>query len=367
MFMRRFTVVSSFLILIAVSFSAFGQTTTRVGKLTPTPVPAAPPVEDIPFGPPSLDAVVERVSGEYRLRVTNNDPSRRFQGLAAISLGSSLQMAEAGKVKLAVGPQEMTIHLLYSMPAVGDQYMLAITDLTGSIVVHKIAPIRVTNDPALTAPPPKAVSMVDVVKEETTPIKVKIRLAGGAGENDPYLLAFELSSPAQITNARLSVKAKGLDESKPVNFVGKTNLDFKLSEDLEVQKIAYTITGSRGEILAKGETDLATLMTEDVVTINGMRMDKPSYKPGESAKLTVSYLGNVPNGIRAELVVTDSTGKTIFRDIRKEKKDGELPAHEFIIPIPKDVTESLNIDFKIFDGDSQQIIDSGSRDIQVSR
>jgi hypothetical protein len=65
--------------------------------------------------------------------------------------------------------------------------------------------------------------------------------------------------------------------------------------------------------------------------------------------------------------VTDSTGKTVFRDIRKEKKDGELPAHEFIIPIPKDGGESLNIEVKVFEGDTQQIIDSGSREIPVSR
>ncbi|MFN7926459.1 MAG: hypothetical protein U0Y68_00665 [Blastocatellia bacterium] len=359
MFKRRVTAFISLLLLLAVSPIAFGQTTTR---------PAAQPIqEDVPFGPPSLDAVVERVSGEYRLRITNNDSARRFQGLAVISLGTSFQQAEAGKVKLAIGPQEMAIHLLYSMPVVGDQYMLVITDQTGTLVVHKIAPVQVINDASLAAPPPKAVSMVPVATEESIPVKVKVRLAGGAGENDPYLLGFELSSPNQIANARLAVKAKGLDDSKPVSFSGKTNVEFKLSEDLEVQKISYTLTGSRGEILAKGETDLATLMTEDVVTINGMRMDKPSYKPGETAKMTVSYLGNVPNGIRVELVVTDSTGKTVFRDIRKEKKEGALPAHEFIIPIPKDVQESLNVDFKIFEGDTQQIIDSGTRDIQVSR
>ncbi len=322
--------------------------------------------EDIPLGPPSLIAEVEKISGEYRLRVTNDDPSRRFQGLAVINLGTAYQQAEAGKVKMSIAPQETAIYLLYSMPVVGDQYTLVITDQSGTIVVHKIAPVRATNDPALTAPPPKPVSMIPIATEEPVQLKVKIRLAGGAGENDPYLLAFELASTSQITNARLSVKAKGLDDSKPVNFVGKTNLEFKLSEDLEVQKISYVVTGSRGEILAKGETDLASLMTEDVVTINGMRLDKPAYKPGETAKLTVNYLGNVPNGIRVELVVTDSTGKTVFRDIRKEKKEGELPAHEFSIPIPKDTRESLNVEYKIFEGDSQTIIDSTNRDIPVA-
>ena len=358
MLMRRFTILFFLLALTAVWQSARGQATTVARKPTN--------IEEIPLGPPALIANVEKVSGEYRLRVTNDDLTRRFQGLAVISLGTSFQQAEAGKVKLTIAPQETAIHLLYSMPAVGDQYTLVITDLAGTIVVHKIAPVGISNDPALTALPPKPVSMVPLASEETIQLKVKVRLAGGAGENDPYQLAFELSSPSQISNARLSVKAKGLDDSKPVNFVGKTNLEFKLSEDLEVQKISYVVTGSRNEILAKGETDLASLMTEDVVTINGMRLDKSQYKPGETAKLTVNYLGNVPNGIRVELVVTDSAGKTVFRDIRKEKKEGELPAHEFSILIPKDARESLNVEYKIFEGDSQTIIDSANREIPIA-
>jgi hypothetical protein len=323
--------------------------------------------EDIPLGPPALVADVVKISGEYRLRVTNNDSSRTFQGTAQVNLGTAYQQAEAGKVKLSIAPQDTAIHLLYSMPAVGDQYTLVITDPSGVIVVHKIAPIRASNDPSLLAPPPTAVSTVLIKTEETIPLKVKIRLAGGSGENDPYLLAFELSSPVQISNAKLSIKAKGLDESQPVNFVGKTNHEFKLSEDLEVQKISYLVTGSRGEVLAKGETDLTQLMTEDIVTISGLKLDKPVYKPGETAKLTSSYQGNVPNGIRVELTVTDHNGKTVFRDIRKEKKEGELPAHDFTIQIPKDVSEALMIEFKIFDGDSQQIIDSANREIPVVR
>lgn len=323
--------------------------------------------EDIPLGPPALAADVVKISGEYRLKVTNNDPTRTFQGTAQVNLGTAYQQAEAGKLKLSIAPQDTAIHLLYSMPAVGDQYTLVITDLSGVIVVHKIAPIRAINDPSLLAPPPTPVSTVLIKTEETIPLKVKIRLAGGSGENDPYLLAFELSSPNPITNAKLSIKAKGLDESQPVNFVGKSNHEFKLSEDLEVQKISYFVTGSRGETLAKGETDLTQLMTDDVVTIGGLKLDKQVYKPGETAKLTVTYQGNVPNGVRAELTVTDHTGKVVFRDIRKEKKDGDLPAHEFTIQIPKDVSETLMIEYKIFDGDSQQIIDSANREIPVVR
>jgi hypothetical protein len=358
MLLRRYSFLFILLTLIVALQGVHGQTTPAARSL--------PNIEEIPLGPPALEAEVEKVSGEYRLKVTNNDATRSFQGVAMISLGSIYQQAEAGKVKLAIGPQETAIHLLYSMPAIGDQYTLVITDLSGSIMVHKIAPIRASTDPVLTTPPPKPVSMVEISNEEPVTLKVKVRLAGGTGEKDPYLLAFELSSAQQITNARLSVKAKGLDESKPVNFSGKTIIEFKLSEDLEVQKISYVVTGSRGELLAKGETDLATLMTEDIVTINGMRLDKPAYKPGETAKLTVNYAGNVPNGIRVELVVTDSTWKTVFRDIRKEKKDGELPAHEFSISIPRDAQEALTVEYKVFDGDSQTIIDSANREIPIA-
>ncbi|HEX4946092.1 MAG TPA: hypothetical protein VFZ34_05495 [Blastocatellia bacterium] len=330
-------------------------------------VKTPPPLEDTPFGPPSLSVDVEKVSGEFRLRVTNNDSTRKFQGHALVNLGTAYQQAEAGKLNLSIAPQETAIHLLYSMPAVGDQYTVVITDPTGVIVVHKIAPVRTINDPSLSAPPPTPVSTVLIKTEETIPLKVKIRLAGGTGENDPYMLAFELSSPQQITNGRLRISAKGLDESQPVSFVGKANHEFKLSEDLEVQKISYVVTGSRGEVLAKGETDLTQLMTEDVVTISGLKLDKQVYKPGEMAKLTVSYQGNVPNGIRVELTVTDHTGKVVFRDIRKEKKDGDLPTHEFSIQIPKDVSETMMVEYKVFDGDSQQIIDSAHREIPVVR
>jgi hypothetical protein len=327
----------------------------------------APPADEIPFGPPPLTADVERISGEYRLRITNHDLTRTFQGLAQVHLGTAYQQAEAGKVKLSVAPQETAIHLLYSMPAVGDQYTLVITDPTGVIVVHKIAPIKTVNDPSLSAPPPKPVSTVAIKTEEAIPLKVKIRLAGGAGENDPYFLAFELSSPVQITNARLSIKAKGLDDSRPVSFVGKTNVEFKLSEDLEVQKISYVVTGSRGETLASGETDLTQLMTDDIVSISGMRLDKQFYKAGESAKLTVSYQGNLASGIRVEIVVNDSTGKTVFRDTRKEKRDGDLPAHDFTIPIPRDASENLMVEFKVFEGDSQVLVDSANREIPLSK
>lgn len=360
--MRRFSLLIICLLLALPLLSAHGQ----AQAIAKTP-PNAPNTEDIPLGPPALNAEVVKISGEFRLKVTNHDPTRTFQGLATVSLGTVYQQAEASKVTLSVAPNETALHLLYSMPAVGDQYTLVITDPVGTIVVHKIAPVRATNDPALTAPPPTPVSTVLIKTEEAIPLKVKIRLAGGAGENDPYLLAFELSCPQQISNARLTIKAKGLDESQPVNFVGKANHEFKLSEDLEVQKIAYVVTGSRGEILAKGETDLSQLMTDDIVTIGGLKLDKQSYKPGETAKLTTSYQGNLPNGIRTELTVTDHTGKVVFRDIRKEKKDGELPSHEFSIPIPKDVSEALMVEIKVFEGDSQQIIDSANREIPVIR
>jgi hypothetical protein len=355
--MWRYSRLIIFLLLAIPLQGVYGQSQ----ALVKTP----PDLEKIPLGPPSLAAEVIRVSGEFRLKVTNNDPTRIFRGLAIVSLGTVYQQAEAGKVALSVAPNETALHLLYSMPAVGDQYTLVITDPTGTIVVHKMAPVRATNDPSLAAPPPTPVSTVLIKTEETVSLRVKVRLAGGAGENDPYMLAFELSSPQQISNARLSIKAKGLDDSQPVNFVGKANHEFKLSEDLEVQKITYVVTGSRGEILAKGETDLSQLMTEDIVTIGGMKLDKPMYKPGEAAKLTTSYQGNMPNGIRTELIVTDHTGKVIFRDIRKEKKDGDLPSHEFSIPIPKDVSEALMVEIKVFEGDSQQIIDSANREIPV--
>ncbi len=358
--MRRSSILFIFLLLTTPLHLAHGQTQTVV---KPPPLGQ----EDIPFGPPALAAEVVKISGEYRLKITNNDLTRTFHGTAQVSLGTAYQQAEAGKVKLSLAPQDTAILLLYSMPAVGDQYTLVITDLSGIIVVHKIAPVKASNDPSLLAPPPTPVSTVSIKTEEIIPLKVKIRLAGGSGENDPYLLAFELSSPHQITNAKLNIKAKGLDESQPVNFVGKSNHEFRLSEDLEVQKISYLITGARGEILAKGETDLTQLMTDDLVTINGMKLDKSVYKPGETAKLTVTYQGNVPNGIRVELSVTDHTGKTVFRDIRKEKREGDLPAHEFSIPIPKEISEALMVEYKIFEGDSQQIIDSANREIPVIR
>ena len=357
--MRRSSILFIFLLLTTPWQLAYGQ--------TQTVAQTAPSQEDIPLGPPALAAEVVKISGEYRLKITNNDLTRTFQGTAQVNLGTAYQQAEAGKVKLSIAPQDTAIHSLYSMPAVGDQYTLLITDPFGIIVVHKIAPVRAINDPSLIAPPPTPVSTVLIKSEEAIPLKVKIRLAGGSGENDPYLLAFELASPNQITNAKLNIKAKGLDESQPVNFVGKSNHEFKLSEDLEVQKISYVVTGSRGEVLAKGETDLTQLMTEDVVTINGLKLDKQVYKPGETAKLTATYQGNIPNGIRVELTVTDHTGKVVFRDIRKEKRDGELPAHEFTIQIPKEVSEALMIEYKIFDGDSQQIIDSANREIPVIR
>lgn len=330
-------------------------------------IPAKPVhLEDIQIAPPNLFGEVIRVSGEFRLRIENNDDQRSFQGLATIGFGNAIEQVETVKVKLSLAPQESALHLLYSMPAIGEQYSLVVTDEHGRIVLHKIAPVKSITDPSLAAPPPQALSTVNVKSESGAFLKVRPRLAGGTGENDPYLLAFELSSATPINNAHMRITAKGLNDAKPLSFTGATNVEFKLPDDLEVQKIGYTVIGSKGETLASGEADIVQLMNADDVTIGNVKLDKETFKPGETAKITVEYIGNTTNGIRVEITAKDITGKVVYRDLRKEKREAGLPTHEFTISIPRDTKDAISVEIKIFDAEANTVLDTSSKDIIIS-
>ena len=338
---------------------------TLQGQITgPTKTPARH--EEISILPPELTGEIQKVSGEFRLKVANNDPIRTFQGQANISFGNAQEQVESVKANVVLAPMETAIILLYSLRTVGDSYTLVLTDnATGGVVFHKIAPVKVITDAALTEAPPKPINTIPIKSENSVNLKIKLRLAGGASETDPYLLAFEMSTTTQITNAVLHVKAKGLDESRPVNFNGKLNIEIKLPDELEVQKINYTVIGSKGEMLARNEADISQLMTADAVNIDEMKFDKPAYKAGETAKLTVKFVGGTPEGVRIEINVKDSTGKIIFRDLKKEKPQGDVPVQNFSILIPKDVKEALTIEIKVFEGDSNTILDSSIKDLTL--
>lgn len=352
------------LLFITANFVA-GRSQTRVSTLKPAK-PNPVKLEDIALGPPQINGEVIRVSGEYRLRIDNNDEKRAFQGLAVISFGDALQQLESVKVKLSIAPLDSETHLLYSMPTIGEQYKLIVLDQSGSVVIHKIAPVKNSTDPLLTAPPPQPVSTVPVKSDGGAFIRVRPRLAGGANEKDPYILAFEINSATPLANAQIRVTAKGLNESRPLNFTGAVNVDIPLPDDLEVQKITYAIINNKGETLVSGEADVMQLMNADDVAIGNIKLDKAAYKAGESAQLTVEYAGNTPSGIRVEITAKDLTGKIIHRDTRKEKREAGLPPHEFVISLPKDVKDAVSVEIKIFEGDGNSLLDSSSKDIIIS-
>jgi len=329
--------------------------------------PASP--DSISLSPPALLGAVENAGGQLRLNLVNTDETRGFQGTARVSLGNAAQFAEVAKVAVSLGPRQARIFPLTASSAPGDQFMLMIYDAAGALIFSKMAPVKLVNDPtptinetAVSTPPPATPALA--TKGE---VNVQARLAGGETENAPLVLAFDITAPAPVVNASFSVKAKGLQKSKPVTIRGQVSVEFSLPDAFDDRKVSYTLTDAAGQVVARGEADLDRLMSEDYASVADMKLDREAYGPGDQVRVVLALQGNTQHGYRLEVAAKEERGAIFYRDTRKGTNDGGKSSQEFTINLPSDARGPLMLEFKVFDAETGVLFDSGDREIPLAK
>lgn len=326
-------------------------------------------LDQIPLAPPALVGGLENAGGQLRINLTNTDSTRAFRGTAQVSLGNSSQQAAAAQLALALAPQETRLFPLSALAVSGDQYTLMIFDQAGALVFSKTAPVKrlLEGAPAASSPavagaaPPTDTAPLSSESE----VKVEPRLAGGERENDPFVLAFEVSSPKPITNASFNVSAKGFEQRQPVTVRGRANVEFKLPDELDDRKISFTLTEAGGRVLARGEADLDQLMLDDHVSVGEVKLDRPAYAPGESAHLVLSLQGQAQHGYRLEVTAKDGRGNIVFRDTRRGKNENGSSFQEYALPLPREAVGPVIFEFKVYHAETGMLFDSGEREIPL--
>lgn len=322
--------------------------------------------EEIQLAPPALTGSVENVSGEYHLKLANNDPARDFRGTAQVAFGGAAEQATVTKIPVTLGPRRSTIFLLYSLPVTGDQYSLMVSDADGKVVLHRIAPVRKITDLSLADQPP-----TDPKPLRTTPliegeIKISASLTGGESEDDPFVLVLEITSPGALPTATLNVTAKGFQQSAKVNITGRTSVEFKLPDELEAQKMNFTLTDALGRVLAKGEADINQLLSDERLAIGDVTPDRETYKPGDVAHLKVALKGGGRGVYQLEIVGKDSRGAVFYRDLRRgSPRDRGGAGQEINLTLPREAG-TVKVEIKLTDGETGSQLDSNEREITVA-
>lgn len=327
-----------------------------------------PSLNQIPLAPPALVGSVENSGGQLRLNLTNTDLLRGFRGTAQISLGNVTEQAEAGQMAVALAPEESHLFPLTALTASGDQYALRIYDQNGALVFYKVAPIKRLSDE--TKPVATAVSETATVavapSSSAKEVEVKPRLAGGESETAPFVLAFEVTAQKPLLNATLSVNAKGFQQRQIVNVQGRINVEFKLPDELEERKVGYTLTNAAGQVMAQGEADLDQLLTNDYISVSEVKLDRPAYALGETARVTVALQGGAQRSFRLEVTARDGRGNIFFRDSRKGANEGGKSNQEFAVNLPRETPGPLIFEFKLYEAETGTLFDSGEREIALT-
>jgi hypothetical protein len=321
---------------------------------------------------PLLSGDIETVNSQYRINLANLDQTRLVRGFAVIHLGNSEQLAEAIKLRFALGPQERMLFPLWPLSATGDYFSLMVYDLRGALIYQKIAPVKKGSEASWAVAPPMN-SILNSRTIATTPsgnpdsaIKVQAKLTGGESESDPFFLSLELTAARPVAGAGITVTGKGISQRKVSDLKGTTLVQFKLPDELPEQKLAYVVTDASGRMLAHGEADLHTLLADDYVSVSEVRPDRQAYASGDTAKLTVNLQGSAPQGFRLEVLAKDSKGTIFFRDMRKLEAGANSPSLDFSLAIPKDASGQVFFEYKVFDAQSGKLFDSGDTELAVT-
>jgi hypothetical protein len=329
----------------------------------------------------SLTANLESSGTQYLLTLDNNS-EREFRGSARLSLGKDGHHTEAGQVALVLPPNDTKALLLKAIQASGDQYLLQIFDQQGTLVFYKVALVRPVTSATLSnvesvslststspAAPTRATNTTiqsSAVKEPLPPeVQIKPRLIAGAQDNDPFVISFELAANKAIFEAKFDILIGKTNQNKPVNLNKHAILEFKLPEYLDSNQITYKLTRKDGSVIAEGTTDLDKLFADDHVTVADIRTDRVAYSPGETARVTVALEGISPHGFKLEVIARDYVGKTFYTHTAHGGPGEEVKEKEFALLLPGDVKGPVIFEFKVSDGETGLLFDSGEREIAV--
>lgn len=334
----------------------------------------------------SINGSIENNDGKLRLVLTNNSP-KVFRGIARIGLGNSDEQKEIGEVSIALPQKDVSLLQINGVAPSGDHYTLAIYDQSGGRLFFRIAPLRQISDstPAVAVaitptqqPRSQAGSstslaaavskpnLADEFAAAATQVQVKTRLLASEDGGDSFTLFFELRSQKPINTAILEIAAAKLKEQKKISINLQSNVNFKLPDSLETDKVSYTLTDKEGRILAKGELNLQKLMDDDSVTVSDIRTDRPSYQSGETVRMTALLDGKSQSGYRFEVSVRDGQSQIIFRDQKVIGKDESFNSMDFSFNLPNSVSTPVVFEFRIFDAETGLLFDSGEREIPMA-
>lgn len=342
---------------------------------------ASSPAQSVTQQRPSLTANLESSGAQYLLTLDNNS-DREFRGSARLSLGKDGTHTEAGQLTLLLPPNDTKVFLLKALQVSGDQYLLQIFDQKGALVFYKVAPVRPVAGATLsnaesvalssgplphttTAPAPVALQPA-LTKEPLPPeVQIKTRLLGGAQDNDPFILAFDLAANKAIFEASLDISIGKTKQHKPVNLNKHAVVEFKLPEYLDSNQITYKLTRKDGSVIAEGATDVNKLFADDHVTVADIRTDRVAYGAGETARITVALEGLSPHGFKLEIIARDLAGNTFFTDTAHGGPGEEIKEKEFSFLLPANIKGPVVFEFKVSDAETGLLFDSGEREIAV--
>lgn len=328
---------------------------------------------------PALAASLESSGSQFLLSLDNTS-AREFAGHLRISLGQESDQREAGRLSILLRPNESKL-LLLSASAGGSHYTLQIFDQQNTLVFYKLAPLRPAADGSLdkieratlsamaTNIPAPITATAPVSVAEPPPrvpeIQLKARLVAGAQDNDPFVLAFDITAAQTMLNANLELTLGKTKQSKLVNLNKQAVVEFKLPEFLETNQITYKLTRQDGSVAAEGTTDLDKLYADDHVTVADIRLDRVAYAPGESVRLTLVLEGQSPHGFKLDVLARDFTGNTIFTNTAYGNPGDLVKEKEFTFALPGEVKGPVTFEFKVYDSETGLLFDSGERELTI--
>jgi hypothetical protein len=315
---------------------------------------------------PPLAASIEQSNERYLLNLVNNS-AQEFRGTARISMGDGGAQLEAGQLSVSVPPNESRLLLLNALKATGSQYTLQIFDQQGALVLYKMA--AVGQGTGVTASEATAVSLAPEAPSPK-PVQTITSPAAPPAAAQPALTAevqfkVRLVAAAQkvIPEASLEINIGPNKQQKQVAINKHAVVEFNLPEYLESNQLAYALKRKDGSVIAQGTSDLDKLFNDDHVTVSDIRTDRVAYGPGELARITVVLEGQSPNGYKLETLARDSAGNTFFTNTIVGAAGEEAKEQQFNVAVPGDIKGPIIFEFKVYDGQTGMLYDSGEREI----
>jgi hypothetical protein len=184
-------------------------------------------------------------------------------------------------------------------------------------------------------------------------------------EPGSIVLVFDIVAPTPIINASLNVRANDFKERQTITVQGSAAAEFKLPDDFNEPKIAYTFTDASGKTLIAGELDFEALRMEDSVRIGEVKIDQESYAPGQSAQIVMTLEGNSAYGYFLQVTARDENGAILLDDSRRGVYNKGKSIQEFRVEIPAEAKGVIAVEFKAFGNLTRKLFDSGSRDLII--